>query len=298
MGRFSALFRLIDESGETVGIESYGASITTMDEIFLNVTKDCSNESVAELDSESKESMLLKLAQRTELLKGSRLRLQQFRGAFVKCFLHAVRNWPQFVFQLAMPLLHVILAIMIIKEIPEIGDQPTLDLSMNRYSAPPEMLSLTTMYQANSTYSAAIESAVGTDSAIEDVSNLTDLLDLIPARIDEDVATFNDKYLIALQVAEKSSASGIISALLLGNETTLQIKSFFNADAYHAIASGVLYADRVMLNQYFSGVDGIGINTHNHPLPANSSESLKKNTNFFIQGFIISLWVTVRVLKK
>ena len=56
-----------------------------------------------------------------------------------------------------------------------------------------------------------------------------------------------------------------------------------------------MYADRVVLNQYFSGVDGIGIHTFNHPLPADASESMKKNTNFLIQGFLISLMVSTGI---
>ena len=52
----------------------------------------------------------------------------------------------------------------------------------------------------------------------------------------------------------------------------------------------------MILNHYFSEITGIGINTINHPLPPNSTEAMKKNTNFFIQGFLISLWVTVGIM--
>lgn len=94
-----------------------------------------------------------------------------------------------------------------------------------------------------------------------------------------DISHFNDKYLLALQISE--------------NSENLTFKSFFNADAFHAIATSVLYTDRMILNNYFSDVDGVQINTINHPLPQNSTESIKKNTNFFIQGFLLSLWVTI-----
>ena len=281
INHFTALFRSIDQSGSSIGIDNYGASITTMDEIFQNITKDCTADDADETMMENKEEILQKLAKRTKLLTGYQLRMQQFRGAFSKCFLHAIRNVKMILFQLAMPTFHVIVAVLLIKSIPEIGDQPALDLSLNRYQAPfPEDLTLTTFTSANATFTNVIERSIHQETLLENVTG--NLSTIIPNRISDDISHFNDKYLLALQISQTPS--------------NIKFKSYFNGDAFHSIASSVLYTDRMVLNHYFSSLDGIGINTINHPLPANSTESMKKNTNFFIQGFLISLWVTVGMM--
>ena len=38
-GKFGTLFRKLDGGSANLGIDSYGSSVTTMDEIFLKVTE-------------------------------------------------------------------------------------------------------------------------------------------------------------------------------------------------------------------------------------------------------------------
>ena len=123
--KFPELFRSLD-SKET-GVESYGASITTMDEIFLKVTKDDGagkeDEGPEEIDEASDEEILQELAKSVQLLEGRQLFMQQFRGAFIKCFLHAIRNWKIILLQLLLPTIMTVFAVVQILSIPEIGAQ-------------------------------------------------------------------------------------------------------------------------------------------------------------------------------
>ena len=86
---FPILFRAIDANKDS-GIDSYGASITTMDEIFLKVThedlEETSNEHPSEEISESEETeILLELSKSMKLIENqNELLKQQFRGAFTK----------------------------------------------------------------------------------------------------------------------------------------------------------------------------------------------------------------------
>ena len=98
--------------------------------------KDSSVSNSSFLSPDEQKDLIVKLAEKTTLLKGFKLRAQQFRGMFVKCLLHASRNRGEIIFQLLMPLLHVLVAISIINSIPTIGDQPSMDLSLKRYEAP------------------------------------------------------------------------------------------------------------------------------------------------------------------
>ena len=131
--QFPNLFRAIDTEKE-LGIESYGASITTMDEIFLTVTKSTEEEKEGN-DTENDEEILQKLAESVKLLEGFALMKQQFKGAFIKCLLHAVRNWKIILMQLVLPAIMTSLAVIQILSIPEIGAQPELSLSLEPYNS-------------------------------------------------------------------------------------------------------------------------------------------------------------------
>ena len=82
-------------------------------------------------------------------------------------------------------------------------------------------------------------------------------------------SSFNKKYILAF---ESESAAG----------SDLEMKTWFNAEAYHGIAAGVFYADQLVLKDVLG--DDYSILTSNHPLPPNSTEAIQKNVNFFIQG--------------
>ena len=82
-------------------------------------------------------------------------------------------------------------------------------------------------------------------------------------------SSFNKKYILAF---ESESAAG----------SNLEMKTWFNAEAYHGIAAGVFYADQLVLKDVLG--DSYSILTSNHPLPPNSTEAIQKNVNFFIQG--------------
>ena len=52
--------------------------------------------------------------------------------------------------------------------------------------------------------------------------------------------------------------------------------------------SSVLYSGRILAQHLFPSKN-VSIQTFNHPLPANATESLQKNTNFFVQGIILCI---------
>ena len=268
--KFPQLFRSLD-SKET-GVESYGASITTMDEIFLKVTKDDGDgkedEGPEEIDEASDDEILKELAKSVQLLQGNQLFLQQFRGAFIKCFLHAIRNWKIILLQLLLPTIMTVLAVVQILSIPEIGAQPELDLSLKPYK---EMnkLDISTPYEfIDTTRGAIFENILKKESTPVQETNV-DFDTWIPDQIEKEQSSFNKKYILAF---ESESAAG----------SDLQMKTWFNAEAYHGIAAGVFYADQLVLKDVLG--DDYSIITSNHPLPPNSTEAIQKNVNFFIQG--------------
>ena len=277
---FPTLFRELDQNRQSIQVQNYGVSVTTMDEIFLKVTSD-GKENVNET-ADIQEELLLKLANRITLLKGNALMLQQLRGAFVKCAIHASRNWKVIAMQVILPAIMTILAAVQILAIPVIGYQDPLNLSLKPYkSKMGGKLSITSIYTAYNDTSNGSEfvDAIGGDSSLENLTSIfangtkVELVNWIPKNMEKDLYGFNDKYVIGMETGYKNPV------------TTLH--TWFNGEALHAIASGVLYADRTLVELFFSG-SNISISASNFPLPATLSQSLEKNTSFAIQGSIIS----------
>ena len=76
-------------------------------------------------------------------------------------------------------------------------------------------------------------------SELEDFSthnNSIKLENWIPEAIDDKLGSFNDEYIIAIEMSENKS-----------DNYELKIKGWFNAQAYHSLPAAVLYADKLML---------------------------------------------------
>ena len=280
---FSNIFDELKVKKDDLCIANYGLSITTMDEIFMKVTSDAldgsNNNDEHSSDMYSNiglpEELKEELSHPIKLLSGSALLRSQFLGAFIKCKLHATRNWKIIFMQLALPTFMVIISIVQILTIPKIGHQPELDLSLRSYK---DMsgLNVTTVYTTYDAenYGKVIESAFLNDANIQNLTTSNDgpklqLAKWIPTTIESQMGSFNDKYILAMEVS---------------NSSTLSVRAWFNAQAYHALPSAVLYADRILLQSNFPNAR---LSTSNYPLPPNSTQSLRKNSNFAMQGGII-----------
>ena len=290
-GSFPTLFRALDQNRQSIQVQNYGISVTTMDEIFLKVTNE-GTENVTKT-SDIQEELLLKLANRITLLSGYALLNQQFRGAFVKCAIHALRNWKVIALQLGLPAIMTILAAVEILAIPVIGFQDSLDLSLETYKTPMggklEIVSMYTSYNDTSNgneYAKAIGTASGLLNLTGTVNGSdVELVDWIPDSIQQDPYGFNEKYIIGMETGSNS---------IFGNDVKT-FHTWFNGEAYHSVASGVLYADRTLIETYFPDSD-LTISTKNFPLPATSAQSLEKNTSFTIQGSIIAFNLVIGMM--
>ena len=71
------------------------------------------------------------------------------------------------------------------------------------------------------------------------------------------------------------------------------IRGIFNFIVVTLLGTAILYADRIFLKSKFPDAT---ISTSNFPLPPNSTQSLRKNSNFQMQGGIISFNLIIGVM--
>jgi hypothetical protein len=142
-GSFAGLFERLDNDQTSLGVEQYGVSVTTMEEVFLKVASsdeankgnqakidDVGNKSDESTNGNTKSSG----DHRTALLvrdKGAKLFARHFRAMYLKRFRYAKRDWKTFCGVAMLPILMVTMALSLVTFSPFGSDPPgkILDLS-------------------------------------------------------------------------------------------------------------------------------------------------------------------------
>lgn len=144
---FPALFQELESRRAAFGIDSYGISATTMEEVFLRVghgeaasqqERTTEVERIQSRRSDTKpavdlEQTVLIPEQKARLATGSALRWQQFRALFIKRYLHSKRHVKTLLAQTLLPVLFVIAALSIAKTGSELGNEPPRELRLDTY---------------------------------------------------------------------------------------------------------------------------------------------------------------------
>jgi len=128
------LFTNLETRKDELNIETYGLTVTTMEDVFLRV----GNESIDTFDdkfSKSSNSSLLNepiLVQSIRKNSGNKLGLQQFKALFLKRFHYAKRYWPMIVLQTVLPAI-LFMCILLLDSTMKSSftDKDTKDLKLN-----------------------------------------------------------------------------------------------------------------------------------------------------------------------
>ena len=130
---------------KALGVESFGLSLTTMEEVFLRV--ESSSEETIEAKDKRRQSILVARSSSRSIqrqkspeavsgfsadnrLSGISLWLQQFYAVYVKRFLNSKRDFPAVISQMLLPIVFTIFALLVLKVADFGGDDPPLKLSL------------------------------------------------------------------------------------------------------------------------------------------------------------------------
>ncbi|CAD5114243.1 DgyrCDS3384 [Dimorphilus gyrociliatus] len=256
--KFEAMFKTLEENKESLGINSFGASVTTMEEVFLKVGESLDADLASRLQGTNANSLnnqnettlrnssiTLKRTLRSKT-SGATLWFQQFLAIFIKKAIYSSRNKILTIVQLLIPTLFTILAVVIVKRIE------------GRFGTDLETIELTPgMFQRTITYAETdMESYPflnGYKSFIQQgtFQEVNDLIESLKTVSENMPVTYNKEYMLAAKFSKTGS--------------TVNITSYFNAEAYHTCAIAVSGAT----NSIFKKVVGTSrsITASNQPLP-------------------------------
>jgi len=295
--KYPELFEILEKSSETLGVSSFGVSVTTMNEIFLKMTKTKADlEAKRSITSAAENDKILKsMTEKIELETGIRLRFQQFRGSFIKCMYHSIRNIKTILTSLFFPVFFVILSVIVIGFIPTIGDQDPIDISF-------------TPYEGGIKTSNGFPNVIVTDDSLgfsdgvsrtfkqgstDQIANIEHPTLNILMEFSEEYGNFSewDSYIADIQHQELSKFNNeylVSFHLNASNKIAL-----YNNEAYHTPATAMHYMSLILLKQQNENLE---IKAQNHPLPPDSGTSVSQDTSYAVQGFIVTFYCIIGMM--
>eukprot|EP00051_Salpingoeca_urceolata_P027249 m.480607 g.480607 ORF g.480607 m.480607 type:complete len:1709 (+) comp21902_c0_seq1:465-5591(+) len=299
---FEGMFRELEENQRALGIETYGASLTTMEEVFLSVGETVDGEKIdietriagrkhedrhVNADPDEETRVLLEDGGQQERNTGFALKVQQFYAMFVKRALYSRRNKWAIITQLFMPILYTILALVIAKTVPGPKDSPALSL-----------MTLQDTYGPNTVLYTVDSGTTGQPNAL--TTSLGEaLLQVLPATPKQELQEFqiggtsgynSSEYYLLDKAAGGGSRDvavfnkrNLVALSFVPNGADADITAWFNGQAYHSTAEALALAANTVLYQAVSKT----ITVENAPLPRDQAE-LARSQKFDVLGFSIS----------
>uniref|UniRef100_A0A8C2X0L4 ATP binding cassette subfamily A member 3 n=1 Tax=Cyclopterus lumpus TaxID=8103 RepID=A0A8C2X0L4_CYCLU len=302
-GRFELLFAELEMNREELGIASYGASVTTMEEVFLRVGKlvdssldiqamqlpalqyqherrsnDWTTDDASSIsgmtdvtDFTDSGTLISEDCSNIKLNTGARLHLQQFYAMFLKRALYSWRNWKVMVAQFLIPLLFTVLALFVARSFPNHQDAPQLRLALRRYGSTRVPVALP---PGAGPLAAALANYLLTIRPLPPPTP-SDFTNYILTQAEEEGGSFNERCVVG--AAFRGSAGGQL----------VKATAYFNNEGYHTPATALMMVDNALF-KLLAGPNA-SIQTGNHPMPRNLSEAAHSQLMEGKTGFIIAI---------
>uniref|UniRef100_A0A8C1UZ91 ATP binding cassette subfamily A member 3 n=1 Tax=Cyprinus carpio TaxID=7962 RepID=A0A8C1UZ91_CYPCA len=292
--RFELLFAELEMNRDELGIASYGASVTTMEEVFLRVGKlvDSSLDIQAiqlpalqyqherrshdwTMDDSSSISGMTDVTDFTDsgtmisedgsnikLNTGTRLYMQQFYAMFLKRALYSWRNWKVMVAQFLVPLVFTVLALVVARTLPGSQITPLLRLALKHYGP-------THVPVAVDVNAGPLATALAEIYTAQLPSQNYVLYNAV-----REGGAFNEHCVVGATFRSRSRKN-------------TEVIGYFNNQGYHTPATALMLVDNA-LYKLLAGPNA-SIQTGNYPMPRNISETAQSQLSEGQTGFAIAI---------
>ncbi|XP_004627914.1 ATP-binding cassette sub-family A member 3 [Octodon degus] len=298
--RFESLFSKLEKKQKELGIASFGASVTTMEEVFLRVGKlvDTSMDIQAiqlpalQYQHERRasdwavDSNLCGVMDPTDgigalieeehsivqLNTGLALHCQQFWAMFLKKATYSWREWKMVAAQILVPLTCITLALLAINYSSEIFDDPMLRLSLSEYGrtiVPFSVPGTSPLDQQLSEHLRDMLQAAGQEPR----EVLGDLEEFLVFRASVEGGGFNERFLVAVSFKDEVKKT-VVTAL-------------FNNQAYHSPATALAIVDNLLFKLLCGPQASIEVS--NYPQPRSTLQAAKDQFSEGRKGLDIAL---------
>ncbi|CEF64586.1 ATP-binding cassette sub-family A member 13 [Strongyloides ratti] len=303
--KFSTIFKDLEDGQEKFNIESFGVSITTMEEVFLkvndiaNMNRDIKLGIYNDNSANEREDLIQKFNDLKTIKKisGINYYFQHIKAMFLKRIIYFCRKWTQFIPSLIIPIIYLSLLTWTLKIIPAAKPQPPLEINYNYYS------------QKNIPADIIIQKS---NDTFDNLTFATDLYNLVqkinPSTKIHPIYTnqsFDEYSYIKKEIKNQGYrvfslktpvAFGDwfddITIPLIGKLHLSLINGLFNNFALHSPPLALNIIDIFLLRKQTNNSNLI-INVINHPLPPVIADSMKSSSTTASASFMIGYTIIV-----
>lgn len=152
--RFQDMFIKLEEKQGPLKLNSYGVSLTTLEEVFLKVGSDSDFAKPGNITSASKDNhdiqnghhrtndIELNNSEIVPSVKGLPLRVNQWKAMFKKRYYCWIRTWIMFFLQNLVPVVFMVVSVLIVRMMQDNFVLPPLDISLTRYDETVTMIQM------------------------------------------------------------------------------------------------------------------------------------------------------------
>nr|KAF6488605.1 ATP binding cassette subfamily A member 3 [Molossus molossus] len=298
--RFESLFTKLEKKQKELGIASFGASVTTMEEVFLRVGKlvDTSMDIQAiqlpalKYQHERRASdwavdsnlcgtmdptdgigaLIEEDCTTIKLNTGLTLYCQQFLAMFLKKATYSWREWKMVAAQVLVPVMCITLALLSINYSSEIFDDPILKLTLGEYGRTVVPFSVPGTSRLDQQLSEHLKDMLQAEGQ-EPREVLGDLEEFLIFRASVEGGGFNERCLVAASFRD------------VGERTV--ITALFNNQAYHSPATALAIVDNLLFKLLCGPWASITVS--NYPQPRSALQAAKDQFSEGRKGFDIAL---------
>ncbi|XP_066151375.1 phospholipid-transporting ATPase ABCA3-like isoform X1 [Euwallacea fornicatus] len=251
---FETMLRDLEQQCTYLGINSYGISLTTLEDVFMKVGADHVHEETynATLNNEMNGNSTMvdnkvsdgsspRITASTELL------LNQISAMTLKKIFSIIRSWILLVIQVLIPVIFLIITMIVVRMQNRIGNLPAMPLELSRFKDP---VALVDGMEHSGGFADFYKSVAG--SAFNNVSSIKDTILTLTAKTP---VTVRRRYI-----------GGASFTPFSGPFFDVNYTVYFNNDPYHTPALALNLA----LNSIYRkivGCNDCGIRITNYPLP-------------------------------
>ncbi|KAF5273700.1 hypothetical protein FQA39_LY07390 [Lamprigera yunnana] len=311
-GVFEKMFKDLEACHIDLGIQSYGISLTTLEEVFMKIGTDyCQTETFNVEENFNSTSAVnirngnavhhnysnghinyeIKYAPKENILTGWSFTLNQLRAMLLKRRLAIFRSWILLVIQNCIPVLFLILAIVVVRGSKIYNDLPNLHIELDSYDNP-----VTVFNHTNNNFYAEIYKGYLKN-------NSKKYIDLYEENLSE--------YMFNKTITSKTSVRlrHIVGASFKKNNSII---AWFNNEPYHSPPLALQLVMNAILQKETNNQHNIDIK--NHPLKFTINTKLTdllrgRNMGFqiafnvgfsmaFVSSFYIMFYVRERISKS
>ncbi|XP_054158739.1 phospholipid-transporting ATPase ABCA3-like [Oppia nitens] len=294
---FESLFTTIEMQKLRLGIDSYGVSITTMEEVFLRVGQYAEDgmkglagdgsgnaDRIKTADTRSEVSLDLDTAKDDPNARNTGFPLirQQFYALFMKKVLYTMRNRTLTLSQLTIPTFFALMVLITVKTLPKLGESPGLALTLDNYKGAEvpyfvsnrsdiEVRDFAGDYRQQFSGRPARDQVYELVRTDEDSGNLSQfMVDQLIDKARKDIAYFNLHVPMGAMICDNSRRQcGIESAAA----DSLVVTALFNNQPFHASAISLAAVDTAIV-RYVAQNPNYTVSVVNHPLPLTTADKL------------------------